>query len=185
MIVTPTELPGVVILQPKLFGDSRGFLLEIWNEARYAEAGLTEQFVQDNLSSSVRGVLRGLHFQHPGAQGKLVSVLQGEVFDVAVDVRRGSSSFGRWTGVVLSADNRQQMYIPAGFAHGFQVMSDDALFSYKCTAYYRPETEVTVSWDDPDIGIAWPIENPVLSAKDRSGYRLKDLPLDRQPPIST
>ena len=181
MIVIQTELPDVVVLEPKVYGDARGFFFESWNEARYAEAGLTLQFVQDNVSSSTRGVLRGLHMQHPGAQGKLVSVLEGAVFDVAVDIRRGSPFYRKWVATTLSSDNRRQFYLPPGFAHGFQVLTDTALISYKCTDYYRPDTEATIAWNDPAFGIEWPLSDPILSEKDRQGCLLRDLPPDRQP----
>jgi len=181
MNVIATELPGVLILEPRVFGDARGFFFESWSQERYAAAGLPERFVQDNVSLSPRGVLRGLHLQWPNPQGKLVSVLRGEVFDVAVDVRAGSPTFGRWAAARLSDENKRQLWIPPGFAHGFQVVSDDALFSYKCTEYYHPEHEATVAWDDPELAIAWPLTNPTLSAKDRAGVRLRELPTERQP----
>lgn len=181
MNVIETRLPGVLIFEPRVFGDPRGFFLETWNQRRYAEAGLPERFVQDNLSRSSRGVLRGLHYQHPTAQGKLVSVLMGEVFDVAVDIRRGSPTFGQWTAVVLTGDNKRQFYVPPGFAHGFAVTSESALFSYKCTDYYTPSEEGTVAWDDPDLGIDWPLDEPKLSAKDAEGVRLSAIPDDRLP----
>ena len=181
MNVIETALPGVVIVEPKVFGDERGFFMETWNAGRYAEQGLPGAFVQDNLSFSRRGVLRGLHFQHPWSQGKLVQVLQGEVFDVAVDIRLGSPTFGRWAGVTLSADNKRQFYVPEGFAHGFCVTSETALFAYKCTDRYAPEAEGSILWDDPDIGIRWPLAEPSLSAKDEQGLRLKDMPEDRLP----
>lgn len=146
------------------------------NRKRYADAGLPADFVQDNVSFSARGVLRGLHFQNPNPQGKLVSVLQGEVFDVAVDVRVGSPTFGRWVGASLSADNRRQLYVPEDFAHGFVVTSETALFQYKCTGYYHPEAEGAVAWNDADVGIEWPIADPVLSAKDRAAPSLSAMP---------
>ncbi|ABG06027.1 dTDP-4-dehydrorhamnose 3,5-epimerase [Rubrobacter xylanophilus DSM 9941] len=176
MRVLRTELPGVLVVEPQVFGDERGFFMESFNGRRYREAGLPERFVQDNLSLSRRGVLRGLHFQHPRGQGKLVSVLRGEVFDVAVDVRRGSPTFGRWVGLSLSEENRRQLYIPPGFAHGFVVLSEAALFFYKCTEYYAPECERTVLWSDPEIGIGWPVEEPVLSEKDRKAPALREMP---------
>ncbi|BBL80618.1 dTDP-4-dehydrorhamnose 3,5-epimerase [Rubrobacter xylanophilus] len=176
MRVLETELPGVLLVEPDVFGDERGFFMESWSGRRYREAGLPERFVQDNLSFSRRGVLRGLHFQHPRGQGKLVSVLRGEVFDVAVDVRRGSPTFGRWVGVSLSEENKRQLYIPPGFAHGFVVLSEAALFFYKCTEYYAPECERTVLWNDPEIGICWPVEEPVLSEKDREAPTLRNMP---------
>jgi len=175
MQVIPTELPGVLILEPKVFGDGRGFFVETFHARRYAQAGITGPFVQDNLSFSQRGVLRGLHLQHPHDQGKLVYVLQGEVFDVAVDVRVGSPNFGRWTGTMLSGENKRQFYVPPGFAHGFCTVSDTALFAYKCTDVYHPETELSIAWDDPDIGVEWPVTSPLLSEKDREAPRLKDV----------
>jgi dTDP-4-dehydrorhamnose 3,5-epimerase len=177
--VVETELPGVLIIEPRVFGDARGFFMESWNGARYEEHGVPAaelRFVQDNLSFSAYGVLRGLHFQNPRAQGKLVSVLQGEVFDVAVDIRVGSPTFGRWTGVTLSAENKRQFWVPPDFAHGFVVTGESALFSYKCTDYYAPEYDGSVLWDDPAIGIEWPIENPTLSEKDRAAPPLNEIP---------
>ena len=180
MNVIDTELPGVKIVEPKVFGDERGFFMESWNRERYVENGLPGDFVQDNLSFSRKGVLRGLHFQKPHAQGKLVYVLQGEVFDVALDIRLGSPTFGRSVGVILSAENRCQLWVPPGLAHGFCVVSDTALFAYKVTDRYSPETEWTIAWDDPDLGIDWPLDGaPELSGKDREGVRLRDLPEDR------
>jgi len=181
MQVLTTSLPGVLILEPRVFGDARGFFMESWSRARYAEVGIDVDFVQDNLSFSRRGVLRGLHFQNPHAQGKLVYVLQGAVHDVAVDIRVGSPSFGQWTAVELSAENRRQFYIPPGFAHGFCVTSETALFVYKCTDVYHPETEGSVLWNDPDLGIDWPLADPELSAKDRAGLRLAEFPPERLP----
>ena len=183
MNVLETDLPGVMIFEPDVFGDARGFFLETYNHARYHEHGLPS-FVQDNLSYSERGVLRGLHFQNPKPQGKLVSALEGEVFYVAVDVRLGSPAFGQWTGVYLSAENKRQLYIPEGFAHGFVVTEDAALFSYKCTAYYNPKTEHSVLWNDPDIGIDWPVDSPVLSGKDRAGRPLGQIPAGSLPEYS-
>ena len=179
MKAVPTSIQDVVIIEPKVFGDARGFFMELWNRERYREAGLDWNFVQDNVSLSRRGILRGLHFQNPAAQGKLVFVLQGEVFDVAVDIRRSSPTFGRWHGLNLSAENKKQFFIPPGFAHGFAVLSETALFAYKCTEYYAPQNELTLAWNDPDIGIQWPLESPQLSEKDACGPRLKDLPKDR------
>lgn len=172
MRVTPTALPEVLLVEPAVFGDARGFFLESFSAQRYAEAGIPGPFVQDNVSRSRRGVLRGLHLQHPYAQGKLVSVLEGEVFDVAVDARVGSPTFGRWVGEYLSAENHRQLYVPAGFAHGFVVTSESALFAYKCTDYYHPETERAVRWDDPRVGVAWPVDAPTVSAKDQAGLPL-------------
>jgi len=175
MNVIETKLAGVVIIEPKVFGDRRGFFMETWNQARYAEAGLPVKFVQDNLSYSTKGVLRGLHYQKPGSQGKLVYVLQGEVFDVAVDIRVGSPTFGQWVGVTLSSENKRQFYVPEGFAHGFCVTSDTALFAYKCTDFYNPEAEGGIIWNDPDIAIQWPISQPILSQKDMKHARLRDI----------
>jgi dTDP-4-dehydrorhamnose 3,5-epimerase len=181
MIVETTPLPGVRLLKPKVYGDARGFFIETWNRRRYAEAGLDLDFVQDNLSYSRRGILRGLHFQNPQPQGKLVQVLEGEVFDVAVDIRLGSPTFGRWHGVILSAENHHQFYVPEGFAHGFCVISETALFAYKCTDFYRPDTEHSLRWDDPDLAISWPIADPILSAKDQAGRCLRDFPRESLP----
>lgn len=181
MQVSTTDLPGVLLCEPKVFGDDRGYFLETWQAQRYAAAGMPEQFVQDNLSNSRRGILRGLHLQHPNAQGKLVYVLDGEVFDVAVDVRVGSPTFGRFVSAVLSSDNKHQLYIPPGFAHGFCVTSERATFAYKCTTYYSPETELSVRWDDPALGIPWPIQDPQLSTKDAAALPLADISHERLP----
>ena len=181
MNVIQTDLPGVLIIEPRVFGDARGFFTETWQQKHYAEVGVPDRFVQDNLSFSRHGILRGLHYQHPHAQGKLVYVLQGEVYDVAVDIRVGSPSFGRWEGVTLSDENKRQLYIPPGFAHGFCVTSDKALFAYKCTEFYNPAAEGCVRWDDPEIGIIWPVKAPSLSDKDREASLLKDIPRDRLP----
>jgi len=181
MKVTPTDLPEVLLIEPRVFGDARGFFLEAWSRARYAEHGIDVEFVQDNLSRSSGGVLRGMHLQHPNGQGKLVTVVQGEVFDVAVDVRPSSPRFGRWTGVWLSAENHHQLYIPPGFAHGFCVTSESALFSYKCTALYSPGDEIGMCWNDPEVGIEWPVKDPVLSAKDSVYPRLSEIPKERLP----
>jgi dTDP-4-dehydrorhamnose 3,5-epimerase len=176
MNVVETRLPGVLIIEPKVFGDERGFFMETWNGRRYEEAGLPDRFVQDNLSYSARGVLRGLHFQNPQPQGKLVSVLRGEVFDVAVDIRVGSPTFGEWTGVTLSAENKRQFYVPPDFAHGFLVTSEEALFFYKCTEFYSPSSEGIVLWSDPDIGIEWPTDAPTLSERDGKAPPLREMP---------
>jgi len=182
MKVTPTELPEVLIVEPRVFGDERGFFLETFQAERYAAQGIPREMVQDNLSYSRHGILRGLHLQWPHPQGKLVQVFAGEVFDVAVDVRRGSPTFGRWVGVYLSAANKRQLWVPAGFAHGFCVTGDDALFGYKCTDLYYPEHELGVRWDDPDIGITWPLDaDPDLSPKDAAASRLSDIVPDRLP----
>ena len=168
MKVVETSLPGVLIIEPKIFPDARGFFVETYNKDRYVNNGILPEFVQDNLSFSTRGVLRGLHYQNPHAQGKLVYVLQGEVWDVAVDIRRDSPQFGQWTAVTLSSENKKQFYIPPGFAHGFCVLSETALFTYKCTDLYHPECDGGVRWDDPTIAIQWPISDPILSDKDRN-----------------
>jgi dTDP-4-dehydrorhamnose 3,5-epimerase len=176
MKVIKTAIEGVLIIQPKVFGDSRGFFLETWNQARYAEIGIFGPFVQDNRSHSAKGVLRGLHFQKQYPQGKLVFVTSGSVFDVAVDIRKDSPTFGQWVGLTLTAEEHQQFYVPPGLAHGFCVLSETADFQYKCTEYYHPEDEGSIRWDDPDIGIQWPIsEPPSLSAKDAKAAYLKDL----------
>lgn len=183
MKVTETALPGVFLIEPKNFPDARGFFMETYNRERYLSNGLELDFVQDNLSFSSKGVLRGLHFQQPHAQGKLVYVLQGEVWDVAVDIRLGSPQFGRWTAVTLSSENKKQFYLPPGFAHGFCVLSDTALFTYKCTDYYHPECDAGVCWDDPDIGIRWPMKAPSLSDKDNRQPFLRDIPKERLPQL--
>ncbi|ABF88609.1 dTDP-4-dehydrorhamnose 3,5-epimerase [Myxococcus xanthus DK 1622] len=177
MKVTPLEIPDVLLLEPKVFGDDRGFFMEMFHAARYAAVGIPGPFVQDNYSRSAKGTLRGVHFQEPQAQGKLVQVLAGAVYDVAVDVRRGSPTFGQWVAVELSSDNRRQLWIPPGFAHGFCVVSDSADFHYKCTALYAPETERSVVWNDPDLAIPWPVSEPLLSPKDAQAPRLRDAPL--------
>ena len=179
MQVIRTEIPDVLILEPKLFGDARGFFLESYNQRSFQEAtGLNVDFVQDNHSRSRRGVLRGLHYQVQQPQGKLVRVVRGAVFDVAVDIRVGSPTFGRWVGVELSEDNHRQLWIPPGLAHGFVVLSETADFLYKTTDYYAPAHERCLMWNDPEVGIAWPDlgEPPLLSAKDQQGHALKDLP---------
>jgi dTDP-4-dehydrorhamnose 3,5-epimerase len=169
MRVVSTEIPGVIIIEPTVHIDQRGFFLETYHEERYAEVGITGPFVQDNHSRSVPGVLRGLHYQVARPQGKLVRCVRGMVFDVAVDVRRGSSTFGRWVGVWLSEENRRQLWIPPGFAHGFCVTGDTSEIEYKCTAKYDPADEAGIIWNDPVIGIEWPIQKPILTAKD-AGY---------------
>lgn len=179
--VIETALAGVLILEPKVFGDSRGFFQETWQQARYKEIGIREPFVQDNLSFSTRGVLRGLHYQNPNSQGKLVSVVQGEVFDVAVDIRVGSPSFGQWVGVHLSGDNHRQLWIPCGFAHGFCVITETVYFTYKCTNIYNPATEGGIFWNDPDIGIEWPIQEVILSEKDKAYSMLRDVARNKLP----
>ena len=176
MQVEQTILEGVLLITPSVFGDDRGFFMETYNRATARQLGLPEEFVQDNHSKSSKGVLRGLHYQSPQWQGKLVRVVQGGIFDVAVDIRHGSPTFGLWVGYDLNTDNKQQLYVPEGFAHGFVVTSDTAEVVYKCTSGYAPEQEGSVCWDDPDIGIDWPCDAPILSAKDAVGTRLKDLP---------
>lgn len=170
MNVVPTDLPGVLIVEPRVFGDERGFFFESFNAEAFAQAGLPTGFVQDNHSRSQRGVLRGLHFQNPEPQGKLVRVSSGAVWDVAVDLRRSSPHFGRWTGVELSAANKRMLWVPEGFAHGFLCLEDGTDFLYKCTAPYRPRFDRSIRWDDPDIGIDWPLDGmtPSLSAKDQA-----------------
>jgi dTDP-4-dehydrorhamnose 3,5-epimerase len=177
MKIIETSLPGVLIFEPKVFGDERGFFVETYREQVFAEAGLNLPFVQDNQSRSQRGVLRGLHYQLLQPQGKLVRAARGRVFDVAVDVRRGSPTFGQWAGAILDDESHRQMYIPPSFAHGFVVLSEMADFVYKCTDYYHPQSETGIHWDDPAIGIAWPQEilyNLKLSPKDRQLPRLRD-----------
>lgn len=175
MNIIATEIPEVLVIEPKLFGDARGFFLESYQAERYAAAGIRRPFVQDNMSRSARGVLRGLHLQNPKAQGKLVTVLRGTVIDVAVDVRRGSPTFGRHVAVELSEDNRRQFWVPRGFAHGFAVLSDTADFFYKCDELYTPENEVVVKWNDPVLGIDWRIDGPTLSARDAAGRHLAEI----------
>lgn len=181
MKVVETSLPGCVVIEPAVFGDERGFFFETWNADRYGQLGLPDKFVQSNVSSSARGVLRGLHYQWPNPQGKLVSVLEGEVYDVAVDIRRGSPTFGRWDAVILSAENKRQFWIPEGFAHGFAVLSERAIFSYLCTAQYDKSADANVRWNDADIAIDWPIDAPLLSDKDAAAPFLKDVTSDRLP----
>jgi len=179
MKINQTNLDGVLHIEPKVFGDARGFFLETYNKARYMEAGFPDvEFVQDNHSRSSKGVLRGLHFQLNHPQGKLVQVATGSVFDVAVDIRAGSPTFGQWYGCVLSEENHHQLWIPPKFAHGFCVLSDTADFVYKCTNYYQPEDEGGLLWNDPDVGIDWPLTEPLLSEKDKAYACLKDIPRD-------
>lgn len=177
MEIEATPLSGVCLIKPAVFGDHRGYFQESWNRRAFAELGLNLDFVQDNLSFSRRGILRGLHFQNPQPQGKLVQALQGSVFDVAVDIRRGSPTFGQWYGVELSQENHLQLYVPEGFAHGFCVLSETALFAYKCTDFYSPQTEHSLRYDDPDIAIEWPLQQvPSLSGKDASARLLREFP---------
>lgn len=176
MKIIKTEIPDVLIIEPQLFGDQRGFFMESFNQRQWEElTGLKTQFVQDNHSRSAKGVLRGLHYQIEQAQGKLVRVVSGAVFDVAVDLRQASASFGKWVGCELSAENHRMFWVPEGFAHGFLVLSESADFLYKTTDYYAPEHEQCICWNDPDIGIEWPLESaPLLSQKDQAGVPLKD-----------
>jgi dTDP-4-dehydrorhamnose 3,5-epimerase len=179
MNVIETTLPGVLIIEPRTFGDSRGFFMETWNAASFADAGLDLTFVQDNHSRSQKGVLRGMHFQNPGAQGKLVRVTNGAVFDVAVDLRASSPTFGKWVGIELSAANKRMLLVPEGFAHGFLTLTNDTDFLYKCTALYAPQNEFTLAWDDPAVGIDWPVAglDPIISEKDACGLSLADVPV--------
>lgn len=175
MQITPTKIPDVLLIEPKVFGDERGFFLESYNQKAFREAtGLDLVFVQDNHSKSVRNVLRGLHYQVEQAQGKLVRAVQGEVYDVAVDLRKGAKTFGQWVGEILSAENKKQLWIPPGFAHGFVVLSETAEFLYKTTDYYAPQHERCIAWNDPDLAIDWPIQGePALSAKDAAGMAFR------------
>lgn len=176
MIVKKTRLAGLLVIEPKVFCDSRGLFWETYHARRYAEAGITGAFVQDNASHSVKGTLRGLHYQLKRPQGKLVWVVRGEVFDVAVDIRKGSPTFGKWYGERLSGEEPKQLYIPPGFAHGFCVLSESADFIYKCTNLYAPDDERGILWSDPDVGIVWPVSEPMLSPKDQGFSRLRDVP---------
>ncbi|MFO7340634.1 MAG: dTDP-4-dehydrorhamnose 3,5-epimerase [Lysobacteraceae bacterium] len=181
MKVIETDLPGCVVIEPAVYGDARGFFYEAWNAERFRAHGLPDRFVQSNVSSSTRGVLRGLHYQWPNPQGKLVSVLEGEVYDVAVDIRRGSPHFGRWTAVVLSAANKRHFWIPEGFAHGFLVLSERALFSYLCTAPYDKAADAGVRWNDAALAVDWPEAAPLLSDKDANAPFLEQIPAERLP----
>ncbi|MGS0998155.1 dTDP-4-dehydrorhamnose 3,5-epimerase [Rhodanobacter sp. UC4451_H18] len=181
MKVIETALPGALVLEPQVFGDARGFFYESYNEAKYRAAGVDHRFVQSNVSRSARGVLRGLHYQWPNPQGKLVSVLEGEVYDVAVDIRRGSPTFGQSVGVMLTADNHRHFWIPEGFAHGFCVVSDFATFTYQCTALYDPKADAGIRWNDAALAIDWPVSAPLLSDKDGKTPLLGDVPPERLP----
>lgn len=172
----PTDIPDVIMVKPRVFGDARGFFMETWEQRKFAEAGLAWQFVQENHSRSGKHTLRGLHYQIVHPQGKLVRVIVGEVIDVVVDLRRSSRTFGKWVGTILSADNKLQLWVPPGFAHGFLVLSETADFVYKCTDYYAPQHERTLIWNDPQLGIEWPLPSgqaPVLSDKDKAGRSLQ------------
>jgi dTDP-4-dehydrorhamnose 3,5-epimerase len=179
MRFVPSEIPEVLLIEPQVFGDSRGFFMETWHAAKFAAAGLDCNFVQDNHSKSVQGTLRGLHYQIEKPQGKLVRVISGEVFDVAVDLRKSSPFFGRWVGEILSAENKKMLWVPPGFGHGFYVLSPEAEFVYKCTELYAPEHERCIRWDDPELGIAWPLlaQASLLSAKDLAGVSLAEAEL--------
>ncbi len=181
MKVIDTDLPGCRIIEPAVFGDERGFFFETWNADRFGDHGLPTRFVQSNVSASARGVLRGLHYQWPHPQGKLVSVLEGEVYDVAVDIRRGSPAFGRWTAALLSADNKRQLWIPEGFAHGFVVLSERALFQYLCTAPFDAAADASLRWNDAELAIDWPVAEPLLSDKDARAPFLADIAPERLP----
>ncbi|HIF9158867.1 TPA: dTDP-4-dehydrorhamnose 3,5-epimerase [Photobacterium damselae] len=178
MNVIETDIPDVKIIEPAVFGDERGFFMETWNQKKFEElvTGKPTQFVQDNHSKSKKGILRGLHYQTENTQGKLVRVVSGEVFDVAVDIRKNSPTFGKWVGVYLSAENKRQLWVPEGFAHGFYVISDEAEFVYKCTDFYNPNAEHSILWNDPELDIDWPIHsNPILSKKDIDGFNLSEI----------
>ncbi|WP_332396272.1 dTDP-4-dehydrorhamnose 3,5-epimerase [Vibrio metschnikovii] len=178
MKVIDTKIPDVKIIEPGVFGDERGFFMETWQQKKFEElvTGKPTQFVQDNHSKSKKGILRGLHYQTENTQGKLVRVVAGEVFDVAVDIRKDSPTFGQWVGEYLSAENKRQLWIPEGFAHGFYVTSEEAEFVYKCTDYYNPKAEISLAWDDPELNISWPLDKlPLLSEKDSEGISLSDL----------
>lgn len=181
MKLIETGIPGCVVIEPQVFGDARGFFYEGFNAQKYKSAGLDLRFVQSNVSRSAHGVLRGLHYQWPNPQGKLVSVLEGEVYDVAVDIRVGSPTFGRWAAAVLSADNKRHFWIPEGFAHGFAVLSDNATFTYQCTALYDRAADAGIRWNDGDVAVDWPISAPLLSEKDAAAPLLRDVPREKLP----
>lgn len=183
MQVIKTPIEGLLIIEPKVFGDSRGFFMETWQKRRYEEAGISDEFVQDNRSFSQRGILRGLHFQKTHPQGKLFSVICGKVFDVAVDLRKESETFGKWYGTLLDDESNRQLWLPPGFAHGFYVLSESAFCEYKCTDFYDPTDELSLAWDDPTLGISWPLLNgaqPVLSAKDSRASSFKEFLLRKE-----
>jgi dTDP-4-dehydrorhamnose 3,5-epimerase len=179
--IVQTSLPGCVVIEPAVHGDARGYFYESFHAKKFAEAGLDLRFVQTNVSRSARGVLRGLHYQWPNPQGKLVSVLEGEVYDVAVDIRSGSPTFGRWTAAILSADNKRHFWVPEGFAHGFVVLSDDATFVYQCTALYDRDADAGIRWNDGEIAIDWPVAEPLLSEKDRRAPFLAEVAREKLP----
>lgn len=175
MKIINTALEGVLIIDPSVFSDNRGFFMETYNRDRYKAEGIAAEFVQDNFSFSVQGTLRGLHYQYPHPQAKLVQVMDGEIYDIAVDIRHGSSTFGQWAGVRLSGEDKRQFFIPEGFAHGFEVLSKTAMFSYKCSEFYSPECEKGIIWNDPDIGVEWSMTEPILSDRDKKLPFLKDI----------
>lgn len=179
-----TGIPGLLVIEPKVHGDTRGFFMETWHASRYHAAGLPERFVQSNLSRSGPGVIRGLHFQYPEPQGKLVSVLEGRIFDVAVDIRSDSPTFRQWAGVELSAENHRQLYVPEGFAHGFCVLGESVLLSYLCTAEYRAQYDAVVAWNDPQIGVRWPVNSGILSARDAGAPSLAEIPAEKLPRLA-
>lgn len=185
MKLIESAVPGCVVIEPDVFGDARGYFYESFNARKFAEAGLPTRFVQANVSRSAQGVLRGLHYQWPNPQGKLVSVLEGEVYDVAVDIRVGSPTFGRWAAAVLSADNKRHFWIPEGFAHGFAVLSENATFTYQCTALYDRAADAGIRWNDAAIAIDWPLGAPALSDKDAAAPFLADIAHDKLPPYSS
>jgi dTDP-4-dehydrorhamnose 3,5-epimerase len=179
--IIPTRLPGVIEIEPDVYTDNRGFFIETYHHIRYKDCGIDRTFVQDNLSFSFRGTLRGLHFQYPRPQAKLIQALEGEVFDVVVDIRRGSPHLGQWAGAILSDQNKHQLYVPEGFAHGFCVLSERALVHYKCSEFYAQECEGGILWSDPELNINWPVRAPVISEKDSQYGFLRDLSADRLP----
>ena len=181
MNIVTTSIEGILIIEPEVYEDSRGFFMETYNSDRYMKAGIDTVFVQDNLSYSVKNTVRGLHFQIKNPQAKLLQVITGEIFDVAVDIRQGSATFGKWTGFHLSDRNRRQLFIPQGFAHGFCVLSETAHFLYKCSDFYAPDDEGGIIWSDPDIGIDWPVEDPIISEKDKQYPNLSDLTEEQLP----
>ncbi len=176
MRVTELALPGLYLIEPRVFGDNRGFFLQTWQSREYLQYGFPGEFLQDNLSFSQQGTLRGLHYQKPNTQGKLVFVLKGEVWDIAVDLRLGSPTFGKWEAIILKGATHNQLYVPPGFAHGFCVLSEEALFYYKCTDFYAPQNEHGIIWNDPDLDIPWPIKDPILSQKDGKYLKLQEIP---------
>ena len=184
MKVEKTKFPGLFVLKPQAFGDVRGYFMELYHSEKYANAGIRATFVQDNISVSRQGCLRGLHYQFPNSQGKLIWAVQGSVFDVVVDIRRGSPTFGQWFGTEISSDNRKQLWVPPGFAHGFCVMSETVAFMYKCTDFYSPQSEYTILWNEPSLNIKWPLLSPVLSEKDKNGHLLRDIDPEKLPEYS-